>query len=81
MEVLVAFQMLIPKEDLEIYAKEAICDLLGPDQIYTADGVLDHIRNFFDFQDDAIGEALLGVPQNAEYKTRPYLQQHPATAW
>lgn len=82
-DVLEALRKLTPGGEalLREHARSTIMDLLGPKRIYTMDGILDHIRASFSIPDSVIKKALLGVPQGNDFKTRPYHQQHPATAW
>jgi hypothetical protein len=81
-DVLESLRVLTPDpEVLAIHARNTVHDLLGPKRIYTTDGILDNIRTSFSITDSTIRRALLDIPGDAVYKTRPYPQQHPATAW
>ncbi|KAJ3223142.1 hypothetical protein HK099_001489 [Clydaea vesicula] len=80
-DILEALRALICQKDLQNHAEEIVLDLLGPKKVYTTDGILDYIRSSFNISDNLVGEALLGVSKDSAYQTRPFPQEHPATAW
>ena len=80
-DILEALNELVQPQELQKFASDTVIDLLGPKRIYTTDGILDHIRESFGISDSIIETALLNVPKDSLFKTRPFNQQHPSTAY
>ncbi|KAJ3088364.1 hypothetical protein HK102_008922 [Quaeritorhiza haematococci] len=80
-EIMDSLQQFLTAEELQSYAEDAVFELLGPTRLCTTDTLLDHLRGTYNISEEVMARALLQVPEGAGYRTRPFMQQHPATAW